>query len=424
MPTPRIRSLIFILIFGFASTGYLQRQGIGIAAERMMPELGLTQLQVGWLITAFLFFYAMFQVPGALLGQRFGARIVLTVTGFLTVLASVMTAAAPLIATAALMFTTLVVARSLLGVAQGALFPVASGTIRHWYPVTRWSSMVGLMVLGLWTGAAIASPLIATLMQAWGWQAALLITSLPSLLIVVFWYAIVRELPERHPWVKPAELAELAGNPPYDAAAPLTARRIARVLGDPQILLLTLSYLVMNYVFYLVTFWSFLYLVQDRKLSVLESGWLAALPFVVAGIAAATGGFTADRLRLRFGDRRGPRMLPLATLPLAALFLYLTVALASPYWAIAALCLAFGSVELNEGNYWGVAMRHAPNDSLASTAILNTGGNLGGVIGTPIIAALSAAKGGWGVVFVTGVVTSVVAALLWLAIDPGRGERT
>ena len=74
MRSPRVRSIIFVLIFGFACTGYLQRQGIGIAAERMMPELGLTQIQVGWLITAFLFAYAVFQVPGALFGQRFGAR--------------------------------------------------------------------------------------------------------------------------------------------------------------------------------------------------------------------------------------------------------------------------------------------------------------------------------------------------------------
>src|SRR5688572_7991067 len=422
--SPRIRSLIFVLIFGFACTGYLQRQGIGIAAERMMPELGLTQIQVGWLITAFLFAYAVFQVPGALFGQRFGARWVITVTGFLTVLASVMTAAAPLIATTALMFTTLVLARSLLGVAQGGLFPVASGTIRHWYPVTRWSSMVGLMVTGLWTGAAIASPLVASLMQAHGWQAALLITSVPSLILVVLWFACVRDLPERHPWVKPAELAELADNPPYDAAAPLTTQRVFRVLGDPQILRLTLSYLIMNYVFYLVTFWSFLYLVQERKLSVLESGWLAALPFVVAGVAAAAGGRAADRLRVSFGDRGGPRILPLVTLPLAALFLYLTVSLANPYWATAALCLGFGSVELNEGNYWGVAMRLAPNDSMAATAVLNTGGNLGGVIGTPVIAGVSAVQVGWGIVFATGIVTSVVAALLWLTIDPGRGERT
>jgi ACS family D-galactonate transporter-like MFS transporter len=422
MPAPRVRSLIFVLIFGFACASYLQRQGIGIAAERMMPELGLTQVHIGWLMNAFLVTYAAFQVPGGLFGQRFGARLTIAVIGTLSVLASVVTAAAPLIATSALMFTTLVIARSLLGIAHGGLFPVEAGTIRHWYPVGRWSSMLGLLVTGLWTGAAVASPLVASLMQAYGWQAAILLTSVPSLLLVVLWWIVVRDLPGQHPWVKTSELAETAANPPY-IAAPLSLRRVGRVLGDPQILLVTLSYLVMNYVFYLVTFWSFLYLVQDRKLSVLESGWLGALPFVVAGVAAAAGGRIADALRRRYGDRRGPRILPLVTLPLAALFLYLTVSIENAYPAIAALCLGFACVELNEGNYWGVAMRLAPNDCMAATAALNTGGNVGGVIGTALVASLSE-QGRWDAVFTTGVATSIVAALLWLTIDPGRGERT
>jgi len=389
----------------------------------MMPELGLTQVYIGWLMNAFLITYAVFQVPGGLVGQRVGARLTIAVIGILSVLASVVTAAAPLIATSALMFTTLVIARSLLGVAHGGLFPVEAGTIRHWYPLGRWSSMVGLLVTGLWTGAAIASPLVASLMEAYGWQAAILLTSVPSLVLVVLWWIVVRDQPGQHPWIRPEELAETAANPHYDATAPLTPRRVARVLGDPQILLVTLSYLVMNYVFYLVTFWSFLYLVQDRKLSVLESGWLGALPFVVAGMAAAAGGRIADGLRHRHGDRRGPRILPLVTLPLAALFLYLTVSIDNAYPAIAALCLGFACVELNEGNYWGVAMRLAPNDSMAATAVLNTGGNIGGVIGTALVASLSE-QGRWDTVFTTGVVTSIVAALLWLTINPGRGERT
>ena len=419
----RIRSLVFAMIFGFAFTGYLQRQGVGIAAERMMPELGLTQLQIGWLITAFLFTYAIFQLPGALFGQRFGARKTIAFFGLMTVAASILTATSPLIAAAGLVFTILLIARSVLGVAQGGLFPVASGTIRLWYPVASWGSMVGLMVTGLWAGAATASPLVAWLMQAFGWQAALLITSVPSLALVALWYVFVRDRPELHPSVPSAEIGELAANPAFDSAAPLTAQRVFGVLGDTQVLRITLSYLVMNFVFYLVTFWSFLYLVQERKLSVLESGWLAALPFVVAGIASATGGRIADRLRVRFGDRVGARILPFCTLPLAGLFLYLTVSIDSPYPAVAALCLGFACVELNEGNYWGVAMRLAPNDSMAATAVLNTGGNLGGVIGTPVIAALSASQGGWSLVFVAGAVTSVIAALLWLTIDAGRGPR-
>ncbi len=415
----RIRSPLFAMLFAFAFTGYVQRSSVGIAAERMMPELGLTQVEVGWLFTAFLLTYSVFQIPGALVGQWLGARRVLTAIGLVTILASVLTAAAPLIAAAGVMLVSLLLARSLLGVAQSALFPIASGTIRHWFPVGAWASAQGLIVTGLWLGAATAAPLVAWLMQKYGWQAALVITNVPSFLLVVLWYWFARDYPEQHSAVSAAELDELRANPPYDRGAPLTVRRVLRVLADPQILRITASYFIMNYVFYLVMFWSFLYLVQERKLTVLESGWLASLPFVVAGAASASGGKLADRLRARFGDRIGMRIVPLVALPCAALFLYLTVSAANPYWAVAALCLGFACVEVTEGSFWGATMRLAPSDTMAATAVLNTGGNLGGVVATPIIAVLSAGQS-WTVVFATGAITSVAAAALWFTIDAGR----
>ncbi|MFZ2508984.1 MAG: MFS transporter [Steroidobacteraceae bacterium] len=416
---PRVRTLIFAMLFAFAFTGYVQRTSVAIAAERMMPELGLTQVEMGWLFTAFLFSYSMLQLPGALLGEWLGARRMLTAIGLATVLASILTAAAPSLAAAGIVLIALLLARSLLGAAQAALFPIEAGTIRHWYPVGAWASAQGLIVTGLWLGAATTSPLVAWLMEAGGWRSALIISSVPSLLLVALWHAYARDRPVDHPAVSPIELAELHANPASIQGAPLTLRRVLRVLADAQILRITASYFLVGCVFYLVTFWSFLYLVQERKLSVLESGWLASLPFVVAGAAAAGGGRLADLLRARFGDRVGMRILPLAGLPCAAVFLFLTVAMANPYWAVAALCLGFACVEVTEGSFWGTTMRLAPSDTMAATAVLNTGGNLGGVVATPIIGALSA-DGNWSVIFVTGAIAATAAAALWFTIDAGR----
>ena len=172
-----------------------------------------------------------------------------------------------------------------------------------------------------------------------------------------------------------------------------------RVLGDPQVLLVTLSYLVMNYVFYLVTFWSFLYLVQERKLSILESGWLAALPFVVAGIASAAGGRIADRLRQLYGDRRGPRSCRSSRLPLAG---GLSVCDRVSRECLLGDCGALPRLRLcrsERGNYWGVAMRLEPKRLDGGDGRAQHGGNLGGVIGTYFIASISASQGGWGIVF-------------------------
>jgi ACS family glucarate transporter-like MFS transporter len=415
----RVRSLVLACLFSFAFTGYVQRNCVAVAAERMMPELGLSQLQVGWLLTAFLFSYSALQLPGALAGQWFGARRTLTALGLLTVLASSATAAAPGLAAGGALFVALLLARSLLGVAQSPLFPVAAGTVRSWFPVADWASAQGLLVTGLWLGAATTPPLVAWLMREQGWRLAVLVSSLPSLLLVALWYVYARDRPDQHPGVSTAELAELAANPAAAPGPPVTARRLLRVLGDRDILSITASYFVMNYVFYLVTYWSFLYLVQERRVTVLEGGWLASLPFAVAGAAAAAGGRLADRLRGRWGDRVGMRIVPLVALPGSAVFLFLTVSAASPYSAVAALCLGFACVELTEGSFWGATMRLAPADTMAATAVLNTGGNLGGVVATPIIAALSA-EHGWGAVFATGAATSLAAAALWLTIDAAR----
>jgi ACS family glucarate transporter-like MFS transporter len=388
---------ILALIFAFAFTGYVQRNGISIAAERMMPELGLTQVQVGWLLTAFLFTYAVFQIPGALLGQRIGGRVILALIGLATALASLGTAFGKI-------FVVLLAARALLGVAQGGLFPVGAGMIRAWFPVNRWASAQALVVTGLWSGAAATPALVAWLMQTYDWRTALIITSVPSLVLVALWYWYARDRPDQHSAVSAEELSELTKSPTPHSPLPGSLRR---VLSDQQILLITASYFVMNYVFYLVTFWSFLYLVQARGMTVLESGLLAVLPFIAAGIAAGVGG--------RLADRFGMRIVPLVALPLAALFMYLTVTAASPYWAVAFLCLGFGCIELTEGSYWGATMRRAPNDTMTATAVLNTGGNLGGVVATPIIAAMSSSYS-WTVVFATGAVCALVAAGVWLTV--------
>jgi MFS family permease len=172
----------------------------------------------------------------------------------------------------------------------------------------------------------------------------------------------------------------------------------------------------MNYVFYLVTFWCFLYLVQERHFAVLEGGGLASLPFVCAALAAAAGGRLCDGLSTRYGVRWGMRIVPLVALPASAAFLILTGLVTSAYLAVATLCLAFACSELTEGTYWAATMRAAPRQVMPATALLNMGGNLGGVAATPTIAALSEAHR-WTSIFALGAVLAVLAALIVALVD-------
>ena len=413
-----VRWSILGCLFGFSMFGYMQRTGIAIAAEPMMQELGLDQMTLGWTLTAFLVGYTVFQIPGGVLGEYWGPRRTLTWIGAASLLATVATAISPRLRSGVAVLGFLMTARLLLGAAQGGFFPVATGAIKNWLPERNWGFAQGFLITGAWLGSAITPPIISALLTSVGWRGALAAVCIPSLLVLVWWRYDASDRPAEHPAVGPDELADLAEGA-RDPEERMSVARIIRVLVDRQVLLITASYFLMNYVFYLVTFWSFLFLRQERHMTTLESGWLASLPFLTAALAGVVGGQWSDSLIARFGARWGTRILPLIALPCAGLFLWLTGGASTTTLAVAGLCLSFGWCELIEGPYWSATMRLAPTDSMAATAVLNTGGNLGGVVATPAIAALSASHQ-WQAIFALGAATSLGAAALWFWVDAAR----
>ncbi len=103
------------------------------------------------------------------------------------------------------------------------------------------------------------------------------------------------------------------------------------------------------------------------------------------------------------------------SLPIAGALLWVSVNVSNPYWAVAGLAVCFGAVELNEGAYWGAAMTVGGGDTMAVSGVMNTGGNLGGIIGIPIVGYLSG-EHWWRAAFLIGAAFSVASALAWLLI--------
>jgi MFS transporter, ACS family, glucarate transporter len=419
LPRVRVRWRIFLFMFLFGFVAYFQQRTLSVAGVRMMPELGLSQMQLGLLETAFLIGYTAMQFPGGVMGQRLGARVMFVLIGLLGFAATIITPLAPLLLSGAALLVLLVAAQLLLGSSQAPIFPVSAGVFETWFRPEHWPLVQGLQTMGLGLGAALTPLLISRLMVGFGWQRAVLWTAMPALILIGWWAWYGRNSPAEHPAVGKAELAELGaapGTPPDDK---LSWRRMGALLIDRDVLALTLSYICMNYVFYLLANWCFLYLVQERHFQVLESGHLAVVPPLGAALGAGLGGWLASRLCARLGVRRGLRMLPLISLPAAALLLFLAVDAANPYVAVAILSLCFAAVELNEGSYWAAIMHVGRGDTMAASGVLNTGGNFGGIIATPIVAYLSGHHA-WTQAFLLGSGFAIVSAALWLSVDPLR----
>ncbi|HTV53201.1 MAG TPA: MFS transporter [Steroidobacteraceae bacterium] len=415
----RVRWKIFALLCAFGMVAYLQQRSLTIAAYKIMPELHLSQMQLGWLETAFLLGYALLQFPGGVLGQRLGARRTLILIGVLGFACTVATPFEPLLLAGTALFAMLLATQLLLGASQGPIFPVTAGVIESWFLPRTWPLAQGLMSMTLGLVSALTPPLITHLMSAFDWQRALLWTAVPAVALVVVWRWYGRNTPSEHPSVSAQELAELGEHVGARADNRVSWRDLWRLVRNRDVGALTVSYLCMNYVFYLLANWSFLYLVQERHFTMLEGGWLAGAPPIAAAIGAGVGGKLASDLCVRLGVRRGLRAVPLVSMPVAGLLLLYAVHAANGYLAVLALSLCYLAIELNEGPYWAAAMEVARGESMAATGLLNTGGNVAGFLGTPIVAYFSG-QHAWQVPFVLGAVLALVSAALWLLVDPLR----
>ncbi|HEX4152141.1 MAG TPA: MFS transporter [Steroidobacteraceae bacterium] len=408
-----IRWRIFGFLFGFGFLAYLQQKTITVAADTMMPALGLSQLQIGYIEQAFVLGYALFQLPGGMVGQRLGARTTFVVIGITAFLATLAMPLVPEFFAGPALFAALFGVQLALGLSQGAIFPVVAGVFEAWFPAKRWALVQGLSTAGLSLGAALTPPLIVFLTAHLGWQRALVWASLPAVPLIALWAWYGRNTPQEHPSVSRRELAEIGAAPPTHSS--ISVRQIWGLIRNRSVVLLFVSYTSMNYTFYLLSNWVFLYLIQERHFSSLESSWLAMAPPLAAALGAGVGGVVTNGLTQRFGNLKGYRMLPLAAMFSAAALLLVAVNASNPYVAVAALAGCFGTVELTEGAFWGAAMGVGKGDTMAVCGFMNTGGNLGGIISIPIVAYFSGLHA-WDTAFFIGVGFAIVSALAWLGI--------
>ena len=264
------------MLVAFATVVYFQQRSLTIASERIMPELSLSQMQIGWLQWAFVLSYAFLQFPGGVLGQRIGARLALVLIMLFAVLATATVPVAPSALSGTALFVVLLATQFVLGAAHAPFMPVCAGVMESWLPAHRWAMAQGLHTFGCQVGAALAPPVLVILMQAFGWQRALFGVALPPLALCALWAWYSRNSPAEHRSVSVEELAELDRNEAAPTDSSISTERVARILMNRDILLLTVSYICMNYVFYLLANWCFLYLIQERHFTALEGGWRPA----------------------------------------------------------------------------------------------------------------------------------------------------
>jgi sugar phosphate permease len=202
--TSRGRWYILVLISLMYLITYLDRVNISTVAPVISKEFGFDKVTMGVIFSAFVWAYALFQVPGGWLGDRFGARNVLTI---IVAYWSVMTAATAAAAGA----TSFMIVRFLFGIGEAGAFPGATRAMQLWYPRQERGFVQGITHSASRLGAAIAPPIVVLIMTTLGWQSVFYICGAVGIVWSLIWYFAYRNFPEEHALVNRAELAHIRG---------------------------------------------------------------------------------------------------------------------------------------------------------------------------------------------------------------------
>lgn len=352
---------------------YVDRVNIGTAASSIKTEFGLSNSQLGWIFSAFAYPYALFQVFGGWMGDRFGPRKTLFWCGIIWAAATILTGLAGGL-------VSLFLVRVLLGIGEGATFPTATRAMQYWTAPGRRGFAQGITHAFARLGNSITPLLVAALIAAVTWRGSFVILGLVSLLWVLVWVWYFRDEPKSHPGITPEELAILPTNPP----GPRPSTPLGALFG--RMWPVTLTYFCYGWILWLYLNWLPSFFLNTYKIDLKTSAIFASGVFFAGVVGDTLGGVLSDAILHRTGNIRLAR-LSIVLLGFVGAFLSLVPLLFYTDINIVALSLASGFffAELIIGPIWSVPMDIAPKFSGTAAGLMNTGSALAAIV-SPVVA--------------------------------------
>ena len=427
----------FIVLAGLcaaAALSYVSRNAIGVAESTVRADLGLTKEQSGWLMSAFFISYSVCQIPGAWVGQRFGARRALPTFAIVWSIATAATALGG--------FVNVLAMRVVKGVSQAGLFPICTGVVAKWFPKTGQAFATGALGSFMSVGGAVGAALTGWLVVEIGWRWMFVLYSLPGLLWAAWFWGWFRETPSEHGAVNAAEReliesarplspplspdggeGDEAAEPPCpragDCKSPAPPTPWLQLLTSPAMWCICGQqfFRAAGYMFF--TSWFATYLQEARGVTILKSGFLTMLPLLAVVVGSLAGGVISDAVLKRTGSRRlARRGVAIISLGLCAVFTLsayffadalaavLIISAGSFFAAVAGPCSYTITIDMGG--------EHVPTVN----SVMNMTGNFGAMLFPLAVPLLLGKEQNWNIVLLTFGALYLGSALCWWLLKP------
>ena len=396
--------LVFIT-FTLAMLLYIDRIAISTAKGPITGAFGLSDTQFGWVLSAFALGYALSQIPAGAIVDRFGPRLVLAaivaVWSFFTGLTGL-----------AFGFISLLVIRTLFGMAEAGAWPACARAFYSWLPPGERGFAKSVNMSGSRMGSAFALPAVAWLITALGWHAAFDVLAVAGLVWAVCWYLWFRDTPEEKTGFSQEERTFLAvhrgGSNVAEKPLPL-----AQLFRLPNIWLMMGQYFASNFTFFFCLTWLFPMMQKTYHLDPVTTGLYSSIPLLCGAAGAWTGGVTGDALWRRghgVNARKWPAMFGFA---LSAIGVVAALYCRTPLAMAVVLGVAMYGSDMTLPTSWALCIDVSKTHSGAMGGAMNMAGNLGSFVTSLAWPYLLLVTGSTTPFFIAAAVLNVLGVLFW-----------
>ncbi len=283
----RYRWRVCAMLLAATTINYLDRQVLGVLAPFLQGEIGWSEQQYGYIVSAFQAAYAIGLLCAGAIVDRFGTRIGYAIAISVWSLAAMAHALAAGVIGFAL-------ARFALGLGEAGNFPAAIKTVAEWFPRRERALAVGVFNAGSNIGAVLAPLLVPVVAVTLGWRAAFLFTGLLSAAWLAVWLLWYRT-PDAQPKLSRAELEHIRSDPPE----PQVKVPWLRLLRHRQAWAFVAAKFITDPVWWLFLFWLGKFLASEYQLSLATVGLPMIVVYLMADAGSIAGGWLAGRLLKR-----------------------------------------------------------------------------------------------------------------------------
>lgn len=309
------RHRVIILLYFLILITYLDRVTISLVGVRMKAAFHLSNTQFGWVLSAFVLAYAIFEIPSGFLGDRIGQQSVLI---RIVIWWSIFTA----LTGAANGLFSLIAIRFLFGMGEAGAYPNSCGVISRWVPKSETSRSMSWLSMGSHTGAALAPLIVVPLAMSYGWRTPFYVNGLLGLVWVWVCWSWFRNHPGEMKGISKEERELIEKNRNYVKHDQPFAWKL--LLANPMLWALYLSYFTIQWANYFFIAWLPTYLQEGKHFSEQQMKTTTTWVFAIGILGAFLAGIMSDWLVKKKGNAFARKIIAGVSFTMMALAVFLS----------------------------------------------------------------------------------------------------